>query len=666
MPLKTQVLPQRHLIIAFVEDHPKAMVVLRTARRRAQERGGKWRAVCVETPLQAAGGEDGYHEHMLRLMTLAQQMGAESTHIEAESMEAGLRKVLETEKERLALVVVGSSEADQRRFRLRRSSTQRILRLACQYGAVETVPLSGQPFGRITWPAQMLSTVRLRHLFYALLAVGIACIGAALLQYVLPPALFRINSQNVALLFMIACAFAAGRYGLVPGLLASVAGFFTANYFFIAPYRNIQIVNVTDALNMVLFLSAAVLISLFTSQTRGYAERVARRELSTQALFSLYRIAASAYTRQQALEKLQRKLTRMLGMEVAFFLPPVLSLERIEAAFPADLVLSEIDQQALENCWSEMKITGLASPFNPRAAWRFEPMMAQSGEIGVLGVHPPKNRRLDPWYGRLLTAIADQTASVLEHIELERSMEATRIWEEREKLRSMLLSSVSHDLKTPLAGIIGALSVIQSMGDRLPLERRADLMETALEEAHRLDSFITNILDMTRLESGKLEMRREFHDMGALVKHVTKRMQPRLRRHQITLHPMPAAVEVCMDVMMTEQVLQNLVDNACKYTPAGTGIEISGLAQERGFILEVRDHGAGLPPDKMEQVFDKYARLRKEDSQVAGTGLGLAICKAVMEAQGGWITAANHPQGGALFTLCLPEWRKTESIKHMA
>lgn len=154
--------------------------------------------------------------------------------------------------------------------------------------------------------------------------------------------------------------------------------------------------------------------------------------------------------------------------------------------------------------------------------------------------------------------------------------------------------------------------------------------------------------------------------MESIIQQVSKRLQHRLRRHPLTVHPLPPGIEILMDVMMIEQVLQNLVDNACKYTLADTPIEISCRAEPRGYIVEVRDHGQGIPPNKLTEIFDKYARLQKEDTQVAGTGLGLAICRSVMEAQGGWVTAANHPDGGAVFTLCLPKWHKVEIAREEA
>jgi two-component system sensor histidine kinase KdpD len=651
-------------VIAWLDNHPKSIMILHAARRRAREFGCKWCVAYVETPSSFPMIEDEISQHMLRLCTLAEQMGAEVLHVQADNMKKGLTQILEAEKDRISLFVVGSSDSNTAfsKFRLRPSNWELAVRLAGQYTRVEIVPLASVPLGTLRWNWRRLRFPHPMRLLYALAAVAVAYVVAVLMEMILPPVIFRINMQSIDLLFMIACAFVAGRYGLLPGLVAAVAGSLTYSYFYMPPYHVFQVMNVMGAINMGLFLLAGILIALFTSRARSYAENVARRERATQALFTLYRIASTAFSRQQALETLQRKLPQMLDVEVAFFMPPMLNPDGIELAVPTDLVLDETDRRALESCWTEMKTTGMASPLYTHASWRFEPMIASGGEIGVLAVRPKSGTTFDLWLGYLLTNIADQTAVLIEHVEMERIMEANRLREEREKLRSMLLSSVSHDLKTPLAGIIGGLSVYRSVGPRLTPEKREQLIESAFEEAQRLDSFITNILDMTRLESGKIDFRPEWHDMHCVIAQVEKRVHARLRHRELVVHPYPPSIEVYMDMMMTEQVLQNLLDNACKYTPDGTRIEITCVIDEQqGFICRVRDHGQGIPEDKFGQVFDKYARLQKEDSQIAGTGLGLAICKAIMEAQQGWISVANCTDGGTEFAFCLPKWRKAEA-----
>lgn len=663
MPDLPSAAPRKNLIIVLVEDHPKAILLLRMARKRATERNCKWRAVYVETPARLRNKDEGTQERILRLLTTAEQLGGESEQVEAASLEKGMEMLCAREQQRLDLVILGSTESHSRFSRFKASPWIRTVRSASMRTQVEIVPLSGPLYRARLTERLRLRNFRARYILYALASVGVALLGASLLERALPPALFRINEHNIALLFMTACAFAASRFGLLPGLIASVLSFLTVNYYYTIPYNTVKVDTVTDVLNMAIFLFAALLISLFTSQTRGYAENAAKRELGTQVLFTLYRIASEAFSRQQAIEKLQRRLERMLDVEVAFFMPPVLNPDRIEASAPENLVLSEADRKALEVCWRDTKTTGVASPYNPGTQWRFEPMVAASGEIGVIGVRPHKKNRMDAWFGKLLTAIADQTANILEHIELERSMEATRIREEREKLRSMLLSSVSHDLKTPLAGIIGALSVHQSLGSRLAESKRNELLDSSLEEAQRLDGFINNILEMTRLETGNITFKQEWHSAAVMVDSVCKRLRHRFKTRELIMRPIPRDIEAYMDVVMTEQVLQNILDNACKYTPEGTPIEVEADATPgKGFTVSVRDHGGGLPENQLTQVFDKYARIEKRDSQVAGTGLGLAISKAVMEAQGGWVKAENHPGGGAVFTFCLPQWRTVAQL----
>jgi len=657
--------PDRNLVVTCLEDHPRAIVMLRVARNRALQIGGRWRVVFVETPVQANLASSGAQERMLRLLTLAAQMGGETEHITTENAANAAARILEEEKDKIALLIIGGREYSGI-FRIRRTLSETIACSACKkHIPVEVIQVSGQ-----SYTYSLLERFRLfrpTYMIYALCAVGVAYTGAFALQKLLPPALFRINTQNIGLLFMTACAFSAGRFGLLPGLVASVTSFFVINYFLTVPYYQMSFTSVTDLLNMGIFLFAALLISFFTSRTRGFAEKARKRELNMQVLFNLYSITSDALSRQQALEKLQDHLARTLKMDVAFFLPPTLSPDAIEPTFPQAIALQETDAKALELCWKDMKTTGLGSPSFRDSVWRFAPMLAQSGAVGVIGVKPANRSQIDVWFGGMFMAIADQVATIIEHIELARTMEATRISEEREKLRSMLLSSVSHDLKTPLASIIGALNLCHSRGKLLDAKNRATLIETALGEAERLDSFITNILDMTRLESKKIHFKQGWHNPRNIVHEVMKRLEYRLRNHKILLHPYEGETEVYMDPMMTGQVLQNVLDNACKYTPAGTTIELRMITgKENGFCYEVRDHGNGIPPGKMDQIFDKYARLQMRDSQIAGTGLGLAICKTVMEAQSGAIKAANHPQGGAVFTLHMPNWRIATSTREYA
>lgn len=656
-PTDIKVAPKRDLVVAFIVGHPKAGLLLRNARRNANEIGGRWRIVYIETPDEHK--KTSHYQQILNLLTRAKQMGGEIEHVQALNVLQGAETLLHREAGHIYTVLIGSTEEENMFLRnLRAPMWVRLLQVASRYSKVETVPLAGQFIEPLTDRLRTrLRDIESTHLAYGVLSMGIPLAIAAVLQWVLPPAFFRINEQNIDNLFLITAAIVAGRFGLVPGILSAFVGFFINNYYFTLPYHEIKLVSHTDWFSMGLFLSGAILISIFTSRMREYTQRLKRREMYSEMLFTLYRLASESFTREQALETIQSNLETMLNAEVAFFLPSPVQHSELHAIVPQEITLDEADKRALEVCWSDMKSTGLSSPFNPGANWRFEPMTCASGEIGVLAVKPRKGTNLTAWFGRLLTAAADQTATILAHIELENSMENTRIDQEREKLRTMLLSSVSHDLKTPLAGIIGALSACQTLGKRLKPEQHNELIAGSLEEAQRLDSFITNILEMTRLETGNVTLRQNWHTVRHVTEQVTERMNHRLKKRQVSLYYPEQEVEAFMDEVLIGQVIQNLLDNACKYTHPNTPIDILWEADATGIRCHVRDYGSGIPTEKLQSVFNKYTRLQKQDRQAAGTGLGLAISKAILEAQKGWIKADNHPEGGAIFTFHLPQWR---------
>jgi len=651
---------KRDLVVTFLVNHPKAILLLWTARKRAAEIGGIWRVVYIDTPGVERDQSRTRQEQTLHLLTRAKQMGAETEHVSSFSVLKGMEEMLARDHARISTVIVGSTEKDSGLLgRFYRPLWVKQVELVSKYNRVETIPLAGQ-FQQPLLERIMngIKEIQPRHMIYALLAMLIPYGIAVAMQSALPPAFFRINEENIDNLFLIAAAIAAGRFGLAPGIVAAFAGFFINHYFFTLPYGQFKLTGLTDLFGMVLFLTAAILIAIFTSQMRVYAQRIKKREMHTEFLFTLYRLTSESFSREQAIETLEKNLSSMLKADVAFFLPPAGEPAGLEVAGESRYSFNENDLKALSACWADMKTTGAAAPYDPGSEWRFEPMIAAGGEVGVLGVRVHEHRSLDAWFGRLLNATADQTAAILAHIQLERSMEQTRISEEREKLRVMLLSSVSHDLKTPLAGIIGALSTYNTLKDRLKPTQQKELLDCSLEEAQRLDSLISNILDMTRLEAGNIKFHREWHNIRELTESVVKRLAHRIKARELALHFPGIEIEARLDNIMTGQVLQNLIDNACKYTPMGTKIEVSWETDEdHGLICQVRDHGTGIPPEKLESVFDKYTRLQKQDMQTPGTGLGLAIARSVIEGQGGWIRAANHPDGGAVFTFYLPEWR---------
>lgn len=644
-------------VIACISSHPKTGVLLQAAWREARESSdGKWVALYVETPRHFDKDAE-YQERVLRYLTQAEDMGAVIVRLPAQQVAEGIRSyIAECGNSQAILLFIGNPVWQHRRMWFNRSLTEKLIHSLPSYCTVRPIPLKGRSPHLDSWmDIFRLRAIHGKHVVYAALSVLLACGIVELLRATMSYAEFSVNNYNISILFMLPTVFIASRYGLFPGLITAGMSYFTMNYVYIQPINQLEINDYPGFLNALLFMVAVIAIAFFGSYTHAHAEVLRKRERRVQALFTVNDVISSAFTRTAALEKLHHELTELLEMEVAIFLPPPLNPSGIALVWPPeDGLLNEGEQKALDQSWNEVCTTGNATPRHAGCAWRFEPMIAGQDRIGILAVKVPNKMRLDASFGQLLAALADQTGNVLARIELSQAMEAQRVSEEREKLRSMLLSSVSHDLKTPLASIVGALSVYHGMHDVLTPKRKRELTETALEEAQRLDSFITNILDMTRLESGGIRFRKEWDSPEEMIRRVIKRLQHRLRRHKVNFVPPERTAEICVDVILTEQVLQNLLDNAAKYTPTGASIEINLDYCPDGINIVISDDGPGIPEAQRQKIFDKYERLKAKDTKTAGTGLGLAIVKAIVEGQGGLATVGASPSEGAQFRVFFP------------
>ena len=272
---------------------------------------------------------------------------------------------------------------------------------------------------------------------------------------------------------------------------------------------------------------------------------------------------------------------------------------------------------------------------------------------------------LTPEQQRLFDALADQAALAIERIQLVSDVDRARLAAETDRLRTALLTSISHDLKTPLAAILGSAGTLKDFAEDIPPDARAELLSTIIEESERLNRFISNLLDMTRIGSGAMEPNYGLHFVGDMVGTALSRAAKIVVRHEIVLDIPSDLPMLKVDPVLFEQVLFNLIDNAAKYAPEHTAIEIRGWRQGKNIFLSVADAGPGIPPDDTERVFDSFYRVRKTDHVQAGTGLGLSICKGFIEAMGGSIRAENRSgRTGAQFTVSLPVPADAPMIDH--
>lgn len=495
-----------------------------------------------------------------------------------------------------------------------------------------------------------------RDLLPTIFYVGGVTLALQILGYTYPQATFITAPENVSIIYLIACMVAAILHGLIPGLITGLTSIIAVNYYFTPPYNTFYIEDGPQLFQAILFLVASIVIALIASGARYNVFTMRQRERQMHTLLYLSRTLNLSLTRDVALEHIESELRELLHRDVVFFLPAPGDVTRIARRFPERVELDTVSQAALNICWFDYVPTGAGTDRIEEAPWRFQPMLSNRGFTGALGLNigDTKSGILDGTLAQLLEGLADLSATILERIDITSIEQQTKLHQERDKMHSMMMSSVSHDLKTPLASVIGSLNAYHSMRHALSEEQQHSLLQTAQEEAVRLDHFITNILDLAKLENFTSPLRRESADPMEIVNHVVKRLGTRLAQHRLRIDSQGGPFDATLDVGLTSHTLYHLLDNAVKYSPYGSTIHILLTCETGMLTIRVRDEGPGIAPEAQSTIFNKYTRLKNSDRQIAGTGLGLTIARLAMEMQGGILHMENHPNKGAIFMMRLP------------
>jgi two-component system sensor histidine kinase KdpD len=357
------------------------------------------------------------------------------------------------------------------------------------------------------------------------------------------------------------------------------------------------------------------------------------------------------------------QIALMLKAHVVLLLPEGDDLI-VRTGYPPEDELDEADVAAAKWSWSRGQVAGRSSDTLPGAKRLFLPLRTERGLVGVMGLdRPSESTLLSPDERRLLDALADQAAVAIERIALAAGIDEARVTGETERMRSALLTSISHDLKTPLASIIGSITSLRKFWPTFEDKTRDELLGTVQDEAERLTRFVGNVLDMTRLEAKSVTPQlfpADVAEMLGIVAGDVRRALPNLRLSVDVPAGLPPAL---LDAHLFRQVMFNLLDNAAKYAPADSAVRIVARATAQGIASEVLDEGPGIPPGDLERIFDKFFRIQVGDRRRAGTGLGLSICKGFVEAMGGGIVAENRTdRAGALFRVTLPAAPQTAII----
>jgi two-component system sensor histidine kinase KdpD len=627
-------------IVVAVSEQLGAPELVRAAKRLSDALRGPWTAIHIETA-RSLHFSDSENARLAATLHLASQLGALVATVPAESVVEGLKRF--AAEARATQLVVGKSSRPRWFELLHGSVVDRLVRETpditvhvIPMGADQTTPLVLNDRRTGVWgrPSDYLVSLSLILL--------VTLVGASLFA--------RSNVTNVGLLFLIPVMAAASRYGLRNGIVTSLVSSLAYNFFFLPPVHTFTIQDPQNILTVLVLLGVAVVSSQLTARVRDQALLAQRNAAQNSSLAGFARQLTGTSKPDELAQLLSGEVGRLLGVHTLLLLPENGELV-LRAAVPPDVRLEAIEQAASRWAFDHNQPAGRNSETLTASEWLFHPLAAGGRVLGVFGIArsdagaPIRSDQLP-----LLLSLLDQAALALERIALEGEMASVTQLKERDRLRAALLSSVSHDLRTPLTTILGMLSEIQPATD----EQEHQLKE-ARGEAERLSRFVANLLDMVRIETGALHQSIEPVDLAEAVAAAAHDLRRVLRHHSVKLDVPPDLPFVSVDPQLFHHCLINLIENAAKYGSSEAPITVTAHRNSQEVVLSVLDEGPGLPPGEEERIFETFTRIEGSDRK-GGTGLGLAIVKGFAEAMGIGVRAMNrHDRSGARFDLLFPE-----------
>lgn len=628
-------------LLVCISANPLSERLVRTGRRLATQLDVEWFVLYVETPRHARLSETE-RDRVARTMRLAEELGARTVTVPGQSVAESILEYARAHN--VTKIIVGKSPGGRGPEIWRGSVVDRLIHHS---GEIDVYVISTASDAPPPAPGVAARTGRAwrRYLYGIGLVAVVSLIGQ--------PIRAVIDPTNLVMLYLLAVVVAAIRWGRGPSVLTAVLSVLAFDFFMVPPQLTLAVSDAQYILTFLGLLAVGLVISTLAVREREQAEAARRRETHTAALYDLSRDLATAVSQKPVMQAAIRNISGLFDCETAVFLPKgdTLTLQARSSQFPSDQ-----DGHAVATwVFRRGQAAGLGTNTLAATDARYLPLRTAQGVIGVVGIKPsPESSEfMSPDQQRLLEALLSQIALAMEAVQLADKARQAQVLRETEKLQTALLNSVSHNLRTPLASITGALSSLRDDDQMLGDSARRDLLNTAWEEAERLNHLVGNLLNMTRLEAGAITLALEACDVQDLVGVTLTQMANRLRHRQLVMDVPGALPPVMIDLVLTAQALVNLVDNALKFSPADSPIGIRAYLDQRQVVIEISDEGIGIPPSELEHVFDKFYRIQQV-SDTGGTGLGLSISRGIVELHGGRIWAVNRPGGGTTFAIALP------------
>lgn len=640
--------PTQERLLVCVNEAPVAKALVRAGKRMADRARIPWIVATVVTPAHEALGEEA-RATTTEALRLAETLGAEvvTRHTERD---VAAELLAFARSRNVTRLVVGRPRQRWPWVLLREPVSDRILDLATDFevtvvthrARVERRRMLAAPElpGWRDWGAITLETCG---------AMAAATAIAWPFWSILPVA-------SIAIPYLVAVSVVAFRRGLAAAILASGLGFLVYNFFFTTPYYSLAVEQHEAVVALLVFLISAVFTGTLASRLKAQVDSMRAARRRTETLYEFARKIAAATKADDVLWAAAAHIAVTLNCRSLILMPgPSGALEQVQG-HPSIEELDVKAEGAARWAFERNEPAGAGTTTLPTSDWLFVPLATARRILGVIGVQfRDAAQGLDPETKRLLLAVEDQVAVALERFTLAADLEDARVTAEGEKLRAALLNSVSHDLRTPLVTVIGAVTTLADADTALTAENRSELIGTALDEARRLDRYVQNLLDMTRLGHGALTPKAQSVDLREVVGRVRSDLARPLAGHDLVVDMPRDLPRALVDPVLIGQALANVVENAAKYGPPGGRITIGGAAAGDMVVLTVTDEGPGIPAADRERVFDQFYRAARGDGAPSGTGLGLAIVRGFVEAHGGRVAIEAGPGGrGTAIALALP------------
>jgi two-component system sensor histidine kinase KdpD len=641
-------------VLVCIGANALAERLVRAGKRVAISLRAEWIVAYVETPaLQRLPAEK--RDGVLRILRLAEQLGAETVTLSAPDMGEAIIKF--AGERNINKIVVGKPT----RRGWKRWLLGSVVDVLISHAHNINIYLLGSPpqsgddelnlFRKNSLPGLRQRSESKKKNYTGYVWAVLVTLLSALLAF---PMIGHLELANLIMVFLLGVVFVATRFGRGPSILASLLGVGIFDFLFVPPYYSFSVAHSQYLITLLTLLVVGVVISNLMVNVHSQAKVAEHRERRASVLYAMSRELASCQREDEVVGIAVRHLHFEFSSRNVILFPD--SNGRVIYPKQKSMVesLHGADLSVAQWVFDHNEMAGQGTNTLPGAEEIYFPIVGEDNVLGVLALLPVNLRRVFlPEQQKLLETFLRQIGQAIIRIRLADQAKMTQMQVETERLRNSLLSAISHDLRTPLATIIGSATTLLEGEGHLQAQDKLDLSRVIVDEAERMSNLISNILDMARLDAGVVELNKQWHPLEEIIGTVLTRLHKQLADRPVKVKLPSGIPMVFADAAMIEQVLINLLENAIRYTPQNSKLDITANLTAHAVEISVADYGVGIPKGREEQLFEKFYQARHEAAQ-SGVGLGLAICRAIVEAHGGKISARNKTSGGAIFTIVLP------------